>query len=121
MPKNNSHVRLQKHMRKHHLFLYRLFQEKRGWKNRTILKKTSNACVFLVLRLLFCISVGHIPMRYKTLQKLIKSKKRHLLANLKYTFRRLLEGSSQEKRKFVLKFASIYHILFEPLFEKPKK
>ncbi len=119
MAKEKSHVRLQKQMRKYHSFLYGLFLEKRGWKNRISLKKTNNAVIFLVLRLLFCISVGHIPMRYKTFQQIVKSKKRQLLGSLKFTFRKLRQASSQEKRTFVLKFSSIYHVLFEPLFVRP--
>ena len=116
--KEGSHRRLQRLMKKYHNFLFGLYKENRGWKNRIILSQTNHVCVYLVLRLLFCISVGHIPLRYRNFQVLIRSKRRKILASLKYSFRRLQHSPTLEKRRFILRFASLYHILFEPLFEK---
>ncbi len=120
MAKETSHALLQKLMRKYRVFLFGLYSESRGWKNRKTLQNTSNVCIFLILRLLFCISVGHIPLRYCNYKLLIKSKRRQLLGSLKYNFRSILDSSTEEKRKYVLKFASLYHALLEPLFEAAK-
>ncbi len=114
----NSHPRLQKFMKKHHSFLYSLYQEKRGWKNRVTLSKATESQIYLILRLLFCLSAGHIPIRFSHFQALIKSKRRPTLALLKYRFHHLRKGSKTQIRQYVLKFASLYNALFSPLFKK---
>ncbi len=108
-------------MRRYHRFLYDLFREHRGWKNRATLRKTSDICVNLLLRILLCLSLGHIPIRYCHFETLVKSKRRDLLSGLKVQYRSLQGGTSKDRRNYVLKFASLYSILLEPLFkEKPK-
>ncbi len=105
-------------MKKNHFFLYNLYQEKRGWKNRATLSKATESQVFLILRLLFCLSVGHIPIRFSHFQELIKSKRRPTLASLKYRFSNLQKGAKKQRRQYVLKFASLYHFLLFPLFNE---
>ncbi len=104
-------------MLKYKAFLYKLFTEHRGWQNRKTLMKAISSEIHLVLRILFCISVGHIPIRRQHFSKLIKSKKRLLLADLRKRFRTLQHAHVKEKREFVTKFSSLYPSLFEPLFK----
>ena len=112
-----EHPLLQKYMQKHHQFLYNLYKEHRGWKNSETLSRATDAQIFLVLRILFCISVGHIPIRESHFQTIIRSKRRILLRQVKYVFSKLRKGPKKDIRIFVAKFASLYPVLFYPLFE----
>ncbi len=103
-------------MEKNHNFLFTLFEEKRGWKNRDTLRKASKEELSVTLRLLFCISVGHIPIRRSDFAVIVKSKRRIVLADLKYSFARLRHDSRSKILEFLLKFASLYRILFHPIF-----
>lgn len=115
MAKEQSHLLLQRFMRRYKTFLYQLYKERRGWKNRESLKKTSDNCISVVLRILLCLCLGHIPIRYRHFKTLIKSKRRQMLASLKYKYKSL-RNNAAAKREFVLNFASLYCVLFEPLF-----
>ena len=90
---SSSHRFLRKFMKKHHSFLFKLYQEKRGWKNRDTISKARNVQVRLLLRLLFCISAGHIPIRKSDFEEIVRSKRRILLRNVKYIFRKLRKDS----------------------------
>ncbi len=110
------HPKLQRLMREEHIFLYRLYREKKGRNNRRILEKASKKQVWVVLRILFCISAGHIPITRGNYAKLVQSKRRSLLRSLKNRMRTLRKSSVLQQRKFVLQFASLFHYLFEDIF-----
>ncbi len=111
-----DHPRLRRLMEKHHNFLYQLYSNKTGRQNRTLLKKASGSKVRLVLRLLFCISVGHIPLTQKNYDRLIQSRRRNNLGQLRNRMRRLKNGPIYEQRKFILQFAVLYPNLFYDIF-----
>ncbi len=117
-----EHPLLRELMLAEHKFLYKLYKQKKGRNNRTTLKRASDKQIWLVLRVLFCIAAGHIPITYKNYQQLIRSKRRHTLASLKRqmeVFRKA--GQKEQRRRFVLQFASVFPNLFHDIFVAPKK
>ena len=115
------HFRLRKYMTKEHFFLYKLYREKEGHINRVTLQRATVKQIWLVLRLLFCIAVGHIPLTYKNYQSLVRSKRKNNLRSLKNKMRYFrTKGESEARRKFVLQFSSLFPFLFHDLFVKAK-
>ncbi len=115
-----SHASLRRQMEREHHFLYNLYQEEDGRRNRATLRKASPLQVWIVLRLLFCIAVGHIPITEKNYRRLIQSKRRNSLRSLKNRMRffRKGRGKTELRRQFILQFAVLYHNLFEDIFVK---
>ncbi len=114
-----SHPFLQRLMKEEHDFLYKLFCEKSGRKNRKTLNRASAKQVWLVLRLLFCIAVGHIPLSATNFRRLEQSKRKNSLRSLKNRMESFRVGgirSTSERRKFILQFAVLYHYLFHDIF-----
>ncbi len=111
-----DHPRLQRLMQKNHDFLHQLYKNKTGRQNRTLLKKASGNEVRLVLRLLFCIAVGHIPLTEKNYERLVQSKRRNNLGRLRTRMRRLKSAPIYRQRKFILQFAVLYPYLFYDIF-----
>ncbi len=105
-------------MKKEHKFLYRLYKETNGRRNRKTLVNATPAQIWLVVRLLFCIAVGHIPLTFKNYQRLVQSRRRNSLKNLKNNMPFLQYGKSKLKKrqKFVMQFAVLYHYLFHDIF-----
>ncbi len=109
--------KLQELMRKEHEFLYKLYRQKSGRKNRLTIKNASKSQVWVVLRVLFCIAVGHIPISRENYNHLVRSKRKNNLRNLKNRMKFLRKrGSLKSQRKFILQFASLYRFLFYDLF-----
>ncbi len=114
-----SHSLLRKLMMKEKDFLYHLYKETSGRRNRYNIKTASPQQVWLVLRILFCIAAGHIPLTYKNYQRLSWSKRKNSLRSLKNRMRYLKKKSSEgRRRKFILQFAVLYQFLFHDLFEQ---
>ncbi len=114
----SEHPLLQKLMRKHHLFLFKLYRQKSGRKNRQVLQKARKQQVWLVLRLLFCISAGHIPLSRANYERLVKSKRRNNLRSLKNQMRYLKKATVERQKNFILQFSALYHYLFHDIFVK---
>ena len=117
-----SHRLLRKIMLSEHKFLYKLFQEKKPRLARSKLKQASSKQIWLVLRLLFCIAVGHIPITRKNYQRLVRSKRKNILSHLKYRmqfFRK--RGKTQARREFLYQFSSLFPYLFHDIFVPTKK
>ena len=115
---SSSHPRLRRLMEENHAFLYKLYTQKDGRKNRTTLRRAKEGEVFVVLRLLFCIAVGHIPLTKANYKKLVHSKRRNNLRSLKNRMRQLKRSSLEEQRKFILQFAALYPYLFYDIFNE---
>ncbi len=114
-----QHSRLRRLMLREKEFLYNLYTETSGRKNRYTIQRASPEQVWLIVRILFCIAVGHIPLTYKNYQRLVWSKRKNSLRSLKNRMRHLRRRSSAEKRrKFILQFAVLYQFLFHDLFEE---
>jgi Mn-containing catalase len=112
----SSHPKLQKLLRKNHTFLYNLWINKAGYKNKRIIDKASAAEVKTVLRILLCLREGHIDMWMVAYRRLVKSKRKNLL--LKANFSTLLNTNQREQRQFVKKIASQYYYMLHPMFSE---
>ncbi len=112
-----THQLLRKRMLqpKTHVLLYRLFSHKER-QNRSDIAEATSHQLNTIIRVLFCISVGHIPMKKSAFLKLKKSKRRLLLSRLRFQLRKMLKKTLSEKRKFLSNFVSLYPILLGPLF-----
>ena len=112
-----THRLLRKRMMqpKTHVLLYRLFRHKER-QNRSDIAEATNSQLNTLLRVLFCISVGHIPMKRASYLKLQRSKRRVLLSNLRFRLKKMLKMSLSPKRRFLSNFVSLYPTLFGPLF-----
>ncbi len=116
MPSSHPHLRRQ--MQEEHNFLYKLYCEKDGQRNRARLAKATGKQVWIVLRLLFCIAAGHIPISSKNYRRLLQSKRRNTLRSLKNRMKYFRNGQNitELRRQYILQFAVLYHFLFEDLF-----
>ncbi len=104
-------------MQKEHIFLYNLYSEKKGRKNRKTLEKATVRQVWVVLRILFCLAAGHIPLPVANYRRLVQSKRRNALRSLKNRMEQFRGRNKSEKRRhFVMKFAVLYPYLFYDLF-----
>ena len=102
---------------KTHVLLFRLFSHKER-QNRADIAEATSFQLNTVLRILFCISVGHIPMTTLTYNKLKKSKRRLLLNSLRFRLKKILKKSLSQKKRFLGNFVSLYPALLSPLFPK---
>ena len=110
------HPTLQREMKKHHLFLYELYMGN-SKKNRNLLYKASKQEVYVVLRILYCISAGHIPISKKNFQEITRRKKRIMLARLKSRSIYLRKKETLfNRKKYVLQYCSVYPYLFQSPF-----
>ncbi len=117
MTSAQSHRLLRKLMEKEHNFLYKLYTEKSGRKNRKTLQNATKTQVWVVLRLLFCIAAGHIPLTLPNYRRLVQSRRRNTLRSLKNRMRSLRGRKKvSERRAFVKQFAVLYHFLFHDIF-----
>ena len=116
-----SHTGLRRLMRHEHQFLYKLFCEKKGRINRASIQHATPNQVWIVLRLLFCIAVGHIPITYKNYQKLVRSKRKNSLRSLKNRMQFLRKRHQIEaRRRFLYQFSSLFPYLFHDIFVESK-
>ena len=104
-------------MQENHEFLFKLYKGN-SRKNRHSLQNATAKEIYVILRILYCFSAGHIPMLKATFQEIIRRKKRHLLARLKSRSIFLRKGPLLQQRKYVLQYSSVYPYLFQPIFEK---
>ncbi len=113
-----SHPVLRQLMEDEHAFLYKLYRQRSGRVNRTSLENATKDQIWVVLRLLFCITVGHIPLAKINYARLVRSKRRNTLRSLKNRMKNLRKSQVQTQRKFVLQFAALYPYLFYDLFNE---
>ncbi len=104
-------------MQKHHTFLWKVFSNTKGYKNKRLINASSLAEIRLLLSVLYCISQGHIDLRKAHYKQLIKSKRRNSLVNLKQKYRRLLNGPREPLARYLTQFASLYQYLLSTIFE----
>ncbi len=113
---HESHPKLRKKLHHHHLFLYELYSNKSGPANRRRLFKATDQEMKVLLRILLCLERGHIPIRSADYEQLIKSRRLNQLLALRKKFKKLLQSSPSEKRKWLTKLNSLYCYLLHPLF-----
>ncbi len=100
---------------KTHVLLYRLFKHKER-QNRSDIAEATNFQLNTLLRILFCISVGHIPVKKSSYLKLKRSKRRLILKKMRFRIKKMLVRPLSEKRRFLSNFVSLYPDLLLPLF-----
>ena len=113
-----THKLLRKRMKepKTHRFLFRLHQHKTR-QNRRDIESSTGRQINTLLRVLFCISVGHIPLSKKHFEKLARSKRRILFRKLRFHLHKILDSSLSERKRFLAQLASLYPYLLHPLFQ----
>ncbi len=112
------HPSLQRQMKANHLFLYKLYKGN-SRKNRHLLNNATKHEIYVVLRVLYCISAGHIPISQANFTEITRRKKRILLAKLKGRSVYLRKKESLfNRKKYVLQYSSVYPYLFQSLFLK---
>ena len=113
----STHRLLRKRMMqpKTHILLYRLFRHKER-QNRSDIAEATGQQLNTLLRILFCVSVGHIPMKKAAYIKLRKSKRKLLLTKMRFRLKKFLKQTLSQKRKLLSNFVSLYPSLLSPLF-----
>ncbi len=98
-----------------HRLLYRLFKHK-SRQNRYDIQTANGRQLNVILRILFCLAVGHIPIFRSHYEHLKKSKRRLALKTLRFRLKSLLSASLHKKKQYLANFASLFPFLFSPLF-----
>ncbi len=101
----------------HHEFLSKLFNEKPHTVKR-ILKKASNSQLCTLIKLLYALEEGLIPIKVRHYKSLLRSKRIKPILLLKYNVKSLLRSTVEEKRSWAFQFCSLYKSLLYPIFEQ---
>ncbi len=107
---------LQEDMKEHHQFLWQLYTEKSHTVRRRIMKATnSELCV--LIKLVYCIEQGYIPIKKKNFDKLLQRRRMKPILDLKYKIKKILRSPLPEKKKWATQLTSQYKYLLYSLFE----
>ena len=117
LPVEKSHPALRKLLLRHKQFLYDLYEKNAIWCKRR-LKKASPLELRTLIRFLVCLEKGHVEIRAKNFQALVKSKRLKKLINLSEKKNYFLKSPHSEKIRVLNQFASLFRYLLEPLFFK---
>ncbi len=115
----NCKEELQEDMHTHHEFLWHLYTAKTHTVRRRIMK-ASNLELCILIKVIYCIEQGYIPIRKKNFQKLVQRRRMKPILDLKYKIKKLLRSSVAEKRKWATQLTSQYKYLLYFLFENEK-
>ena len=86
-----------------HEFLLKLYTEKPHTVKR-ILRKTSNSQLCILIKLIYALEEGLIPMKIRHYKTVIKSKRMKPILLLKYNVKSLLRSSLSEKKHGLTNF-----------------
>ncbi len=111
-----SRAKLQEEMKKHHEFLWNVFSQK-PYKVRKILKEATNSELQILIKILYCVEEGQIPIKEKHYQILKNSRRLNAIVRLKEKVNSVLRLSVSRKRKWATQFTSLYKYLLYHLFE----
>ena len=112
----SGHPSLRKQLIKHKTFLKALYSEKQGHRNKRRIQKASKGELKTLLRILFCVSHGHIPIK-KAHYHLIKlSKRRPKLVHIGSKLKHLIKDSEETQKNTLKQFSSLYQYILHPLF-----
>ncbi len=115
-----SHKYLRRFLIIHKNFLWDLYRKNGLWCKRR-LKRATSAELRILIRFLVCLEKGHIEIRAKNYQELVRSKRINKLIKLRERKAYYLKKSSQEEKISALtQFCSLYRYLLEPLFFERK-
>ncbi len=108
---------LKQDMEENHQFLWQLFVEKSHTVRRRLLKAT-DAELCILIKIVYCIEQGYIPIKKKNFKKLIQKRRMKPILGLKYQIKKLLRSSIEEKKKWATQLSAQYKYLLYALFEK---
>ncbi len=111
-----GHPGLRKSLLKHKNFLAKLYKQKKGYANKRQIDKATTQERKVLLRTLFCICQGHIPIAKAHFHELVQSKRKPKLVAIGSDLKRLLKASEAEQKKCLKQFSSLYPLLLHPLF-----
>ncbi len=111
---------LREDMKMHHEFLWELYSSKTHTVRRRIMKAT-NLELCILIKIIYCIEQGYIPIRKQNFDKLVKRRRMKPILNLKYKIKKVLRSSVDEKRKWATQLTSQYKYLLYSLFEDENK
>ncbi len=112
----NGRTLLQEEMKKHHEFLWKLFSQ-RPYKVRKPLQEANDAELRTLIKILFCVEEGEIPIKEKHYQILKKSRRLKPIVQLKKKVNNILRLPVAAKQKWATKFTSLYKYLLFHLFD----
>ncbi len=110
---------LQQDMKENHEFLWHLYIDKAHTVRRRIMK-ASNLELCILIKIVYCIEQGYIPIKKKNFEKLLQRRRMKPILDLKYKIKKILRSPLEEKRKWATKIASQYKYLLYSLFEEEK-
>ena len=114
-PVQKSHPYLRRLLLQHKKFLYDLYTKSSIWCKRR-LQRASISELRTLIRFLVCLERGHVDIRTRNYQAVVKSKRINQLINLRKKKAYFLKASLEEKIKILSQFISLYRYLLEPLF-----
>ncbi len=112
-----GHKRLRKKMRDHKYFLADLYNQKSHLNKRRI-ENSSVQERKVLLNVLFCIAHGHIPIKRRTYNELLKSNRKPKLVEIGTSLKKLLKATCEAQVTCLKQFSKLYPVLLEPLFKK---
>ena len=109
---------LRSDMQEHSDFLWHLFSEKKTHNIRRILLKARNSELCVLIKILYCIEEGHIPIKKTNYNLLLRSRRMKPILELKHKVKEVLRLPVGEKQKWALQFSSLYKYLLFSIFNK---
>ncbi len=110
---------LKEDLAEHHEFLWHLYTNKVHTVRRRLMKAT-NSELCILIKIVFCIEQGYIPIKKKNFEKLVKRRRMKPILDLKYKIKKILRSSLADKRKWATQLTSQYKYLLFALFEENK-
>lgn len=115
-----KHLELRNLMLQNKPFLRALFESQQAKNTKKLLLESSEEQANLLIRILFFITQGEIPIKKQNFEILEESKKllllhKHFQTELKLN--KLLTSTLQKKIIILFKFVSVFHNLLYPLFK----
>ncbi len=112
----SSKENFQRMIQTHHEFLWKVYMQKPHTVKR-ILAKASNSQLCALIKIIYALEEGLIPMKVRHYKNLLRSKRIKPILLLKYNVKSLLRSKLEEKKKWVYQYCSLYKSLLYPLFE----
>ncbi len=113
----NCKEELQHEMKENHHFLWKLYVENPQTIRRNLAKASNNEMCTLI-KIIYCVEQGYIPIKKKNYYKLVATRRMKPILELKYHVKNLLRKPLVEKQKWAMKIASLYKFLLYSIFEE---
>ncbi len=113
----NCKEELKQDMKENHEFLWKIYIEKPHTIRRRLAKATNRELITLI-KIVYCVEQGYIPIRKRNYIKLLKTRRMKPILNLKYHIKSLLRKPLAEKKQWAMKISSLYKFLLYSVFEE---